>query len=68
MPVLLPPANEVWGKVIFSEVCVKNSVRKGGGGIPAYLAGHMTNQQYISSCTVSGSQLVWRQHIGNINA
>ena len=39
---LLPPANEVWGKVIFSEACVKNSVR---GGFPAYLAGHMTNQQ-----------------------
>ena len=29
----LPPANEVWGKVIVSEACVKNSV--GGGGIPA---------------------------------
>ena len=28
---LLPPANEVWGKVIFSEACVKNSVRRGGG-------------------------------------
>ena len=27
---LLPPANEVWGKVIFSEVCVKNSVHRGG--------------------------------------
>ena len=25
----LPPANEVWGKVIFSEACVKNSVQKG---------------------------------------
>ena len=24
----LPPANEVWGKVIFSEVCVKNSVHR----------------------------------------
>ena len=29
---LLPPANKVWGKVIFSEVCVKNSVHRGGGG------------------------------------
>ena len=28
----LPPANEVWGKVIFSEACVKNSVRSGSGG------------------------------------
>ena len=27
---LLPPANEVWGKVIFSEACVKNSVHRGG--------------------------------------
>ena len=25
----LPPANEVWGKVIFSQVCVKNSVHRG---------------------------------------
>ena len=29
---LLPPANEVWGKVIFSEACVKNSVH---GGVSA---------------------------------
>ena len=28
----LPPANEVWGKVIFSEASVKNSVHRGGGG------------------------------------
>ena len=28
-PLLLPPANEVWGKVIFSEMCVKNSVHRG---------------------------------------
>ena len=27
---LLPPANEVWGKVIFSQACVKNSVHRGG--------------------------------------
>ena len=27
---LLPPANDVWGKVIFSEACVKNSVHRGG--------------------------------------
>ena len=26
---LLPPANEVWGKVIFSQACVKNSVHRG---------------------------------------
>ena len=28
---LIPSANEVWGKVIFSEACVKNSVHGGGG-------------------------------------
>ena len=27
---LLPPANEVWGKVIFSETCVSHSVNGGG--------------------------------------
>ena len=27
----LPPANEVWGKVIFSEACVKNPVHREGG-------------------------------------
>ena len=27
----LPPANEVWGKVIFSVACVKNSVHRGWG-------------------------------------
>ena len=26
----LPPTNEVWGKVIFSQACVKNSVHGGG--------------------------------------
>ena len=34
----LPPANEVWGKVIFSQACVKNSVHGGGAcsrGVPA---------------------------------
>ena len=28
---LLPPANEVWGKVIFSQACVKNCVNRRGG-------------------------------------
>ena len=27
---LLPPTNEVWGKVIFSEACVKNSLHRVG--------------------------------------
>ena len=37
--ILLPPANEVWGKVRFSEACVKNSIHGEGGGIPACIAG-----------------------------
>ena len=28
----LPPANKVWGKVIFSQACVNNSVHGGGSG------------------------------------
>ena len=37
--IYLLPANEVWGKVIFSEACVKNYVHRGGSasvhaGIP----------------------------------
>ena len=48
------PANEVWGKVIFSEACVKNSVHGGGGGggggIPACIAGG------IPACLAAGLQ------------
>ena len=36
---LLPPANEVWGKVTFSEACVKNSVHKGWGSGPKGVPG-----------------------------
>ena len=31
---LLPPANEVWGKRIFSQACVSHSVHRGGGLCP----------------------------------
>ena len=31
--VLLPPASEVWGKVIFSQACVSHSVHGGEGGL-----------------------------------
>ena len=34
---LLKPTNEVWGKVIFSQACVQNSVHR-GGAIPACIA------------------------------
>ena len=33
---LLPPANEVWGKVMFSETSVCHSVHRGGGGLPTH--------------------------------
>ena len=40
---LLPPANEVWGKVIFSVACVKKSVH--GGHLPQCMLGyHPPNQ------------------------
>ena len=35
---LLPPINEVWGKVIFSVACVKNSVHR--GGLPQCMLGY----------------------------
>ena len=37
----IPPANQVWGKVIFSEACVKNSVHRGvwSGGVPTPVGG-----------------------------
>ena len=36
----LPPANEVWGKVIVSVACVKNSVH--GGGVCLCMLGYHT--------------------------
>ena len=52
----LPPANEVCEGYVFTGVFLST-----GGG----RACHMTNQ-YISRCIAAGSQLVWRQHTGNI--
>ena len=52
------PANEVWGKVIFSEACVKNSVHGGGGvhgcwgGGACMVAGGVCGCQ--GACMVSG--------------
>ena len=36
----LPPANEVWGKVVFLHLCV--ILFTGGLGFPACITGHMT--------------------------
>ena len=38
----LPPANEVWGKVIFSQACVIPSVHRWEVGFPACITDHMT--------------------------
>ena len=57
---LLPPANVVCEGYVFTGVC--HSFCSQGGG----RACHMTNEDYIRSCTVGGSQLVRRQHTGNI--
>ena len=50
----LPPANEVWGKVIFSEVCVKNSVHRGAcmvvGGMRGCFGGVCGCQGGICGC------------------
>ena len=37
--VFLPPENEVWGKIIFSEACVKNSVHRRGCLLRGLLCG-----------------------------
>ena len=55
---LLPPANEVWGKVIFSEACVKNSVHSGAcmAGCVCVAGGGMHGR---GACMVEG--LVWQR-------
>ena len=69
----LPPANEVWDKVIFSEACVKNSVHGGvsalggvcSGGVSApggmSAPGGVCSQGYVCSGGVSapGGCLLW---------
>ena len=47
------------GKVMFLQVSV---ILLTGGGV----SHHALHHHYISSCTVGGSQLVRRQHTGNI--
>ena len=41
----LLPANEIWGKVIFSVVCVKNSVHRGGVPGQIHPPGRYTPEQ-----------------------
>ena len=41
---VLPPANKVWGKVIFSVACVKNSVHT-GEYLGRYTSGQVPSQQ-----------------------
>ena len=58
----IPPANEVWGKVIFSEACVKNSVN---WGVPA-LEGACSGGYLLWGCClletphpIPGRLLLW---------
>ena len=41
---LLLSAKEVWGKVIFSEACVKKAVHR-GGGLPQCMLGYQTPRE-----------------------
>ena len=58
----LPPANEVRGKAIFSEACVKNSVHRGacGGGhawlgAPAWQGGMLKSFHNNHNSSMYGS-------------
>ena len=53
--ILLSPANEVWGKVIFSVACVKNSVH--GGCLPQCMLGYHPREQ-----TPPRSRPPWSRH------
>ena len=53
------PQNEVWGKVIFLHLFVILFT----GGL---VSQHAPGSHYIRSCTGAATQLVWRQHTGNI--
>ena len=46
---------------IFTPVC--HSVHRGGGGV---VSQHAPGSHYIRSYTGAATQLVWRQHTGNI--
>ena len=58
---LLPPANEVWGKVIFLHLFVILFTSVGG-----WVSPHAPGSHYIRSCAGADTQLVWWQHTGNI--
>ena len=59
---LLPSANEVWGKVIFSQACVIPSVHRGGGLASQYALGrggwlpsiHWKGEVGFPTCTGKG--------------
>ena len=60
----LPPANEVWGKVIFSEVCVSHSVH-GGEGEECVCVGCMAG----GACMVGGMcgrGHAWQGGVGHV--
>ena len=65
---LLPPANEVWGKVTFSQACVIPSVRGWGVGVglPACITGHMT-REFASGGSASRGVCIWGDASGGMH-
>ena len=55
----LPPANEVWGKVMF-YTCVSFCSRGEGVSIPACITGHMTEGVSVPGGSLSGGVSVQR--------
>ena len=52
----LPPANEVWGKVMFLHLCVMQFTG-GGVSVPACITGHMTRGSLSGGISVQGGSL-----------
>ena len=67
----LPPANEVWGKVIFSQACVKNSVHRGvpgpgGGLLPGWGSAPRGVAWSRRGCLFPGGAGWWRPPPGHL--
>ena len=55
---LLPPANEVWGKVMFLHLCVILFTGR-GVSVPACITGHMTGGASLSRGSLSLGVSIW---------
>ena len=60
---LLPPENEVWGKVIFSEACVKNSVHgEGSASVRAGIPPPWTRHHPLGPAPQDQAPPHWTKH------